>query len=386
MLGAVVTDVGAAVISVNDNGGGNYSTIQEAVNNAQNGDIILVSHGVYKENIKVDKELTIISHSTLSGDRADRTYVIGALPEENIFDIYSSNVTMEGFCIFGCPSETNFHRIGIYLEGVENCSLSNNTLILNDLGIVLNDSQGNYLNRNLINLGSNGIVLDNSENNILSNNLVATNNHGILLNNSVNNTFINKIAGLSSIRIYQINGSIDLMPPLNKILSGNNSENVSNNNNILLALLSEKYSKNLRNTQEKSDVVQVTELGQINTSLQKGPVFFRLGAEWCPSCQAMKPILGELATEYRGKATIMSADVDQRPEFRAYLGVRYIPDSSVIMGIENGEYVYMQENGNVSKDRSQARIVGLRNKEVFEKVLDLALLYESKEKSRQSSL
>ena len=70
-----------------------------------------------------------------------------------------------------------------------------------------------------------------------------------------------------------------------------------------------KNTQQSRNTQEKSDVVEATELGQINTSLQKGPVFLKIGAEWCPSCQSMKPILNELATEYRGKATIMSVDV-----------------------------------------------------------------------------
>ena len=115
---------GAAVINVNDNGGGNYSTIQEAVNNAQNGDIILVSHGMYKENIKVDKELTILSHSTLSGDQTDRTYVIGAVPGKSIFDIYSSNVTIEGFHILGSPLGTDSHRVGIYLEGVQKLFLN----------------------------------------------------------------------------------------------------------------------------------------------------------------------------------------------------------------------------------------------------------------------
>ncbi len=44
IFGATVTQAGALVFTVNDNGGGNYTTIQEAVNNAQDGDIILVSH------------------------------------------------------------------------------------------------------------------------------------------------------------------------------------------------------------------------------------------------------------------------------------------------------------------------------------------------------
>jgi thioredoxin 1 len=113
---------------------------------------------------------------------------------------------------------------------------------------------------------------------------------------------------------------------------------------------------------------------QINTSLQKGPVFLKIGAEWCEACQEMKPILNELATEYGGKATIMSVDVDKSLKLADYFGVSSMPDSSVIVGIENGEYVYMQQNGKTTTDRSQARIVGLNDKKVFENVLNLALL------------
>lgn len=269
VFGTAITQADASVITVDDNGGGNYSTIQEAVNNAQNGDTILVSHGLYKENIKVNKELTILSHSTLLGDQTDLTYVIGAVPEEGIFGIHSSNVTIEGFYIVGSPLGTVFHKTGIYLERVQNCSLINNTLILNDLGIFLNGSQGNYISGNLISLGSDGISLNDSENNIMSNNLVVTNSHGILLNNSVNNTLINNTANSSTIGIYQTNGSIDFVPRLKEILSDNSSENISSNKNILLFLLNEKYSTDLRNTQEKSDVVEATELEQIKRPFRK---------------------------------------------------------------------------------------------------------------------
>ena len=88
----------------------------------------------------------------------------------------------------------------------------------------------------------------------------------------------------------------------------------------------------------------------------------------------MKPIMNELAGEYGGKATIMFADVDLHPEFKTYFGVQYIPDSFAIVGIENGDYIYMQENGNVSKDRFQGRIVGLKNREAFERLLDFSLI------------
>ena len=125
--------------------------------------------------------------------------------------------------------------------------------------------------------------------------------------------------------------------------------------------------------QGKSDVIEATQLGQINESLQKGPVLLKLGAEWCGPCQEMKPTLKELAAEYGGRVTVMSVDIDQSPKLADYFEVIVVPDSFVIVGIENGEYVYMQEDGNLSKDRFKARILKLKDKELFERVLDFAL-------------
>jgi len=136
-------------------------------------------------------------------------------------------------------------------------------------------------------------------------------------------------------------------------------------------------------SQDAGTVEEVTQLEQVNTSLQKGPVLLKIGAEWCEPCQAMKPVLNDLAAEYTGKATIMSLDVDKSPKLADYFGVESIPDSSVIVGVENNEYVYMQEDGKVNKDRFQARILGLpneeesKNKEVFENILNLALQHEN---------
>jgi thioredoxin-like negative regulator of GroEL len=135
----------------------------------------------------------------------------------------------------------------------------------------------------------------------------------------------------------------------------------------------QENSTNPQNIQGKNAVVEATQLEQINASLQKGPVLLKIGAEWCGPCQQMKPTLKELATEYGGRVTVMSVDVDQSPKLADYFGVIVVPDSSVIVGIDNGEYVYMQENGNLSKDRFKARILKLKDKELFEKVLDFAI-------------
>lgn len=195
VLGATITQAGAAVLTVGSNGGENYSSIQEAVNNAQNGDTISVSPGIYIENVNVNKEIAIISKTDVSGDRTNRTYVIGAVPENDVFSIKSNNVRIAGFHIVGGPSGIDaYQEVGLYLEGVQNCSLSNNTLMLNDAGIGLNNSQGNFLDNNQISLGSTGIVLSRSNENKLSNNMVLTNDEGILLENSTNNTLMNNTA------------------------------------------------------------------------------------------------------------------------------------------------------------------------------------------------
>lgn len=134
------------------------------------------------------------------------------------------------------------------------------------------------------------------------------------------------------------------------------------------------YKKNQVSTGTGTgNFVEVTQLDQINAALGKGPVFLRLGAEWCQYCQKMKPIMQEMAKEYQGKATIMSADVDKSPKLADYFGVESIPDSCVIVSVKNGQYVYMQQNGKTTTVRSQARIIGYNNKEVFEKVINLAL-------------
>lgn len=202
VLGATVTQAGATDFTVGVGGGENYTFIQEAVNNAQNGDTIIVSPGIYIENVNVTKEVAIVSKTDISGDRTNRTYVIGGVPANDVFDVKSNNVKITGFHIMGGPSGIDaYQEVGLYLENVQNCTLSNNTLMLNDVGIGLNNSQGNFLNNNKITLGSAGIILSGSNENKLSNNLVEANDEGIRLDNSTNNILMNNTAESNDVGI-----------------------------------------------------------------------------------------------------------------------------------------------------------------------------------------
>jgi thiol-disulfide isomerase/thioredoxin len=150
----------------------------------------------------------------------------------------------------------------------------------------------------------------------------------------------------------------------------------------------EKAPKNSTSSERgmENNIVVITQLDQINTSLQKTPVFVKIGTRWCPDCRSLKPILEGLAAEYQGKATIATIDADKNPELANYFGVEIIPYSFVVIGIENGSYVYMQENGNVSKNISQARFVGRNDtdEEMFKKVLDLTLPQQEKANANET--
>jgi thiol-disulfide isomerase/thioredoxin len=123
----------------------------------------------------------------------------------------------------------------------------------------------------------------------------------------------------------------------------------------------------------KGIVVTATNRSQINTALKKGPVLMKFGAVWCPYCTALDSTLKQLATEYKGKATIMSVDTDKSSKFADSFGVNDIPDTCVIVSMKNGKYVYMQQSGKTTTDISKAKIIGYEDKNVYEKVLNFAL-------------
>jgi thioredoxin 1 len=64
----------------------------------------------------------------------------------------------------------------------------------------------------------------------------------------------------------------------------------------------------------------------LDKALMSGkPVIAKLGAEWCPPCRAMAPILVELKRELAGKVIVLDIDVDQNPDISERYNVRSIP-------------------------------------------------------------
>jgi thioredoxin 1 len=55
------------------------------------------------------------------------------------------------------------------------------------------------------------------------------------------------------------------------------------------------------------------------------PVLVDFGANWCPPCRAMDPVVEQLAEELKGQALVVKVDVDENPATSAKFGVRNLP-------------------------------------------------------------
>ena len=123
----------------------------------------------------------------------------------------------------------------------------------------------------------------------------------------------------------------------------------------------------------------VTDISQINEALANGPVLLKIGAEWCQPCRDQTPIINALAGEYDSKATVMYIDADESSELARFFNVYSIPDLCVIIGVENGQYVYVARDGTTSNQREYARFLGLTDKQTLANTLDYAIEEYNKE-------
>ncbi len=191
----------------NINTGLGYATIQEAINAANWGDTVFVEAGIYRENVHVNKPMSLI------GENKDATIIDGQ-ETGTVVDIGGfwdsvENVTLSGFTIQNsgkiAAENEPYYDSGIRISWSNLNNISGNVIKNNKLGIYILDSFYNTISNNQITNNSFGFYLigysagEECDYNVISGNDVISNEYGMYIlwkcndnriyhNNFVNNT------------------------------------------------------------------------------------------------------------------------------------------------------------------------------------------------------
>jgi parallel beta-helix repeat protein len=164
--------------------------IQATINRAIDGDRIIVKSGLYKENLNVTKEITLIGLDT-GGGRP----VVDAGGLGSAVIVSADGVLFEGFDVIN--SGNLWKDAGIKITS-RDCVINNNTVIRNEYGIVLDGSANNKVTKNSVCENDVGISLYSSDMcTILENEACNNTFGGILLSKANNNTIRNNNASLN---------------------------------------------------------------------------------------------------------------------------------------------------------------------------------------------
>lgn len=214
-----------------------YSAIQEAINNASEGDTIVVTSGTYYEQVVVNKTVSVI------GKNKSTTIIDGNEKGIPIFSVTASHVRISGFTIQRAAQFGEWGT-GIYISSSFN-SIDNNIISWNwpGSGIYLTNSSNNMIATNTISNNHDGVSLQLSSNNTINNNIISNNWNGIDLWGSPNNTITNNVISLNrqydGIHVYNYSN--------NTIIIGNTISNNGYGLNLYSSSGNIVYHNNFRN-------------------------------------------------------------------------------------------------------------------------------------------
>jgi parallel beta-helix repeat protein len=160
VLGSVVTILPegsrATVRYVGGSNPGNYTTIQDAINDSAPGDIVYVYNGTYNEHVVIDVPMSLI------GEDRDTTIIDGS-GSGDVVNVTANWVNISWFTIKNSGPDGG--DAGIELYQVQNCHIANNTAIYNIWGIFLDSSANNTISNNSASYNRGGISLFSSSDN-----------------------------------------------------------------------------------------------------------------------------------------------------------------------------------------------------------------------------
>jgi len=188
---------------VGGSGEGNYTRIQDAIDNASDGDTVFVYNGTYYENIEIKKSINLF------GEHRDTTVIDGDGGHMVIYlaeMAFVESVIVSGFTIqngrAGIVYDTGINNLGSHFFSMKcehhtSAGFYNNILRNNKVGISVGWwSQHIFLSNNIISNNEYGITFDNSMYCWIYDNTIMDNDNGIYFyyNGYSNDLFKNNIS------------------------------------------------------------------------------------------------------------------------------------------------------------------------------------------------
>jgi parallel beta-helix repeat protein len=187
------------ILYVGGSGGGNYTTIQEAIDDSTAGDTVFVydNSSPYAENIRINKQISVI------GENKDTTIINGISGQDHAVRMASKNSEIAGFTIIGAAGDQD--GITVY-PLMEEITIQDNIIKDSSYGIFLQatSTRITITDNTISNNEFEGILLQESDRNIISENTITENDgFGIALetisnqNEILDNTIENNFAGIN---------------------------------------------------------------------------------------------------------------------------------------------------------------------------------------------
>ena len=185
----------------------NYTSNQNAIDNACSMDIIYIKPGIYNETIIINKPISLIGLK-ING----KVPIINGSNIGSVLTINADNTTIENIVIINASPNLNGSGIKVFSNNnvIENCTVicngfngislinCNSNMITNchimncsNSGVYIYDSSKTLISQNTIKNNVYGVYVSNSSNLMIDGNVIENNVYGIILSESINNTITN---------------------------------------------------------------------------------------------------------------------------------------------------------------------------------------------------
>lgn len=152
---------------VGGTGPGNFTKIQDAIDNASEGDTIFVFKGIYYEIVNVNKPLCV------KGEKKEIT-TIDAEKKGYTVNLSANGVTISGFTIQnGSYSNNLVNEANLFIYSCNN-TITGNIFKYSESGIMIHSKRGNIISENIMSNNDIGLWVSGSKN-IVTKNLITNN-------------------------------------------------------------------------------------------------------------------------------------------------------------------------------------------------------------------